>query len=643
MQLLSHETIPSFMARTKLLVIHKRNESFYQSIIGCSYTQTCGSVTYRLDRLASLLGINIRQLICDHTTYPYFSRFMTEAQANSLYSAMRDEKHVALESLTGSVTSRLGIPNYHALCPLCAEQDVREYGTAYWHVHHSLPCVRACHLHGCKLARFPTKAKHLTTPDLRGISIEQASSKETFFAQLSAYFTFSSHEGYSPEEYTDLYRDKLSAYGYTTKTGSIRAEKLLSDIRRFWGSLLHHKDYQHLRCDGKQHNFVRDILRSPTKRTHPVKHILLSGFLDELKVFPNRTAMTYNRITPTSTEADKEKAIALLTQGVSLSKASQLTGVSYYTVRKLAAINQVSSQTKPRKLTVESKKKAIELLKTGLSMKKVGIQFGLSESGIDNLLNEHPEIRALRKKLREAKRSNYQPRYRQAALEIINSNQGLVRKELCALNPKAFCWLRKHDTDWLEQKLPTPKTPKEAQAQRYKHQKDHWRSKQARAIHNLRQFAQKTLASPPLQQRVSITYILKVLEVRNVQRHIRSTMPAFWYQVSRFAESHEDFQLRKLHTLYKNDPMIFSIYSARRLLKIAAAYPPVTDKVLEQASLLQKKDIDYKREKLKGWLLLRNTKSVLSTSFFTVQQPNLPRTRRLTLTSIPIEVTQYFR
>lgn len=57
------------MARTQLLAIHKRADSFYQSVLDCSYTQTCGVATYRLKKLSQLLRMDLDKIITEHTAY----------------------------------------------------------------------------------------------------------------------------------------------------------------------------------------------------------------------------------------------------------------------------------------------------------------------------------------------------------------------------------------------------------------------------------------------------------------------------------------------------------------------------------------------------------------------------------------------
>lgn len=611
MNLLPNETIPSLMARTQIIAIHKKADCHYQSVLGCNYTQTCGVGTYRLKKLSELLDTSLHQLIMEHTAYPYFAHFMTEAHAKSLYEAFISDKPIVLESETGSSSSRLGIPSSHSFCPLCAEEDIKAHGVAYWHQVHSLPGVSACHIHGCLLIRSSIQPKILAIPDLRKTEIIGASKNEILFAKLSANCCQESPKNSSLDQQIESYRHQLDSAGYLTESGYIRQGKLLDDIAQFWADILKLPDFKNLRtgaASGKEHNFVKDLLKPATKRTHPVKHILLRGFLDQYPLKKEFPQPDNNHIPSDEAPTGNEKlAIALLKDGTSLRKTVTQSGVSYYTVRRLAKEHNTKHRSRSKKITPEQEKAALGLLRTGLSMKKVGEQVGLSESSVDNLLVSHPEVRAARRKLKKSNFAKKLSQLRKEALSIIKENPEMTRKDLTESFPDVFIWLRNHDKIWLYKQLPKPVSASQAQALRYKNQHLLWKKKQQQAIKGLRRFALRAMSSPPANQRISSSYILKSLKIRNPRAHVQKTMPAFWLQLTRFAETHEEFQLRKLNALFKTNPELFTIYSARRVLKIARAYPPVSEGVLARAELAVKGSIYADRPVISGWLLLRNT------------------------------------
>ncbi|WP_067514509.1 TnsD family Tn7-like transposition protein [Endozoicomonas ascidiicola] len=576
--LLPNETIYSLMARLKLLTIHKHSDDFYQALLDCCYTQTCGVSTYRLNAIAEQLGMSLVELLHNHTGYGYYTHFMSVDHRRMLKQALASNQPSALESLAGTVTSRLGIKLYQAFCPHCAEQAVKRYGISYWHHFHELPGITACYLHGVKLIRSPMMPKHLTLPDIQQSRVIEASKQEILFAELSAELLIPKASSDNHNAVTGAYRSRLKRGGYVTSKGMIRSTKLLDDIGAFWGGLLSLTAFQNLRTDGRKHNFVRDLLRGGNKRTHPVKHILLSGFLDSLHQRQNtekdRPATVANNA------GDKEQAITLLRQGESLRGAAKQSGVSYYSIRKIAYEFEIPINGKGLKISAEKEAEVLGLLNSELSMKKIAELAGMSESGVDHILQAHPAIREKRRQAKKHNKESKRELYRQKSLEIIAANPKLHRKALFDQFNEVFVWLKNNDSQWLYRQLPAPQTAEKAQGYRHRAQETMRLKKQQSAINQLRSFARKLLSQPPAQ-RISSAFILRSLKVRNTPVHIRKRMPLFWEQLSRVAESHEEYQLRKLQTLYDRHPEYFKVYSVRRLLKLAKSFPAVSDNVTE--------------------------------------------------------------
>ena len=587
MNILPNETIPSLMARMKTLAIIRCADNFYQSLLSCSYTQTCGVATYRLNQLAAHIQTSVCHLVSGHTPYRYHAHFMNCAHRRMLKKALTGDNPEALESLAGTVTSRLGIPQYNAFCPHCAEKDIELYGIPYWHQFHELPGVTACYIHGTKLIRTLTKPKHLEIPDIRKSEVIRASEKEILFARLSAELLNNTPDSKPLISVIQQYRQRLDVAGYMTPKGMIRSSLLLNDIRQFWSDILQNQDFQNIRIDGRKQNFVRDVLRGTLKRTHPVKHILLSGFLNSLKQQPSQESATTAAGTSPEKFGNEELAVALLRQGVSLNKTAEQSGISYYSVRKLAHKHQIPINSQPGKLSAEQKEEALKLLSQGLPMKQIGTMVGLSESGVDNLLSAHPELRAMRRKSKKQDKEDKRVVYRQQALQVISENPELHRKALFETSPDLFTWSRNNDKQWLYKHLPPPCSAQEAQSFRYKKQDVFWLKKQQAAIKKLRSFGKKVFQQPPDNQRISRAHILKSLNVRNTPAHIRKTMPMLWHQVNRIAETHEEFQLRKLYAFYRKNPEYFQIYSVIRVLKFARAHPAVSEKVKIHVKNLQ--------------------------------------------------------
>lgn len=90
------------------------------------------------------------EIIENHTMFPYYGRFLQKERRNRAYTAMIQTK--------GNYHNLLPMPKrkgntdrYLRYCPVCAENDRKQYGEAYWHRIHQLQGVKICSQHRCYL------------------------------------------------------------------------------------------------------------------------------------------------------------------------------------------------------------------------------------------------------------------------------------------------------------------------------------------------------------------------------------------------------------------------------------------------------------------------------------------------------------
>lgn len=92
----------------------------------------------------------MEEVVLKHTMFPYYGRFLPLER--------RQRAFQALVSMQGNYYNLLPIPQRKSTsnrclryCPLCAEQNRREYGETYWHRTHQMIGLTACPVHGCYL------------------------------------------------------------------------------------------------------------------------------------------------------------------------------------------------------------------------------------------------------------------------------------------------------------------------------------------------------------------------------------------------------------------------------------------------------------------------------------------------------------
>ena len=138
--------ISSPMAATKLF-------------FGCDRSLLVSTVYFprKLERLDYWVnpdsGITGRQLICEHTAYPYHSISYVNDIYQQMEGAIQDGiPENGIENLIRRMIGKckyVSAGQYLRYCPECAQEDIKKYGETYWHRLPQLPGIKICPKHGC--------------------------------------------------------------------------------------------------------------------------------------------------------------------------------------------------------------------------------------------------------------------------------------------------------------------------------------------------------------------------------------------------------------------------------------------------------------------------------------------------------------
>ena len=138
--------ISSPMAATKLF-------------FGCDRSLLVSTVYFprKLERLDYWVnpdsGITGRQLICEHTAYPYHSISYVNDIYQQMEGAIQDGiPENGIENLIRRMIGKckyVSAGQYLRYCPECAKEDIKKYGETYWHRLPQLPGIKICPKHGC--------------------------------------------------------------------------------------------------------------------------------------------------------------------------------------------------------------------------------------------------------------------------------------------------------------------------------------------------------------------------------------------------------------------------------------------------------------------------------------------------------------
>lgn len=230
--------------------IRSGNPSFKYSIrelYGANHinvpVELSGALTPLLDALPTK-ALTAKDIIMQHTLYPYYTRFFSINRKKSAYMlALNGNRHAGQH--IGIYQSSSMDARRMRYCPQCFDEDIAAYGEPYWHRLHQIPGIAVCPRHGCWLADTEitlTGHRHnllfpampdchlLPTPDTT-----PNAAQKTFAALMQDALT-APYDFCDSSSYRAIIKRALRNRGYASVTGGrIYAARIAEAVNAFYG------------------------------------------------------------------------------------------------------------------------------------------------------------------------------------------------------------------------------------------------------------------------------------------------------------------------------------------------------------------------------------------------------------------------
>lgn len=245
----------------------------------------CG-IKKLINELPKHTTLTEKTLIEQHTLYPFYTAFLPEEKAVSIYNQMNGNDGKTLYTTAGIMSSAISQNKYFHFCPLCFEEA--EHGELYWHRLHQLPGQLICTKHHVWLEKSTVR---LIQPDRCSFVSPTAENckyneicyvteplKSQYMRLLELIDELLSNpiNHYSFEEWTKFYHMLLFQRGY--RKGK---SKLLIDQLRLQEDFFHFYSEDFLNHLGITSTvWVRLLAQKHRKTFHPYHHLLMCKFLD---------------------------------------------------------------------------------------------------------------------------------------------------------------------------------------------------------------------------------------------------------------------------------------------------------------------------------------------------------------------------
>lgn len=437
------------------------SSEFLQTCFGTNRISLHPFLTSGLSSIAKVCNEDTDLLLNEQTLTPLFCFFLP-VHARNLQKmivtnngarAFRSSQLVSFES-----GQSLGLKS----CPLCVEHDLLTYGISYWHVSHQIPGVDTCGYHGAGLSFLKLTQRQrlikwlLPQPetDIRNSPLIEYK-VANFSTQLLSLLASRQHLN----QITEVYRHYLKENDYLTPNGRVRRKAVMQEFSKF---IKNHSQTNPAIVPRTQqdYRYVSQLLEAGGSH-HPYRHLLFGTWLlgDASQAFSSPPEADFSNMkkTPEIVNNISNKCQKYLKAGMSLAHISRETGKSRCYLKRIALLNGISLNLKPKTLTQQVIDAICTLAYSGFHRREIARRCGVGIGSVEQTISSHSGLVERRKQchFQSARRKN-----RLDILRYLASHPESIRNDIKQQCSSAFYWLYLNDRIWLEKQLPKACKPK---------------------------------------------------------------------------------------------------------------------------------------------------------------------------------------
>ena len=473
---LPDETLFSICSRYHRLSKNYKPSTTCQQLFGHKSQGLAHDFPSRIDYFVSategLLG-TADEIIYRHSILPLYLPLAPEHIKTSAITAMQGEGIGHLKWNLGILTSRFRANHPLKACPQCIRSDVENYQAAYWHRSHQLPGVWICPIHSERLLTSTIKStgverffwclpsqNELESPFVPDEPINSQSNALLLKLALSSISLASLLEPFSfhPTRLQQAYLNQLKDRGLIKESGlQIKPRELGVQFSRYAQMLRITPELMALpNTSDEAITFARKMI-APRGGTHPLRHLvwinwLFDGWDEFLWAYGNSPEIISSKpdLSPPEIAIEnpkKAELIRLLTKdGITITGVAKYLKIDFGTAAAWATKAGIKVPTRPSKMTPEVRDEMVRALIDGEDKEVIAKTHSLSIATVTKLLTT--EI-GLSEAWHYARFKKTQESYRDAWCTVITNNPNLGAKAVRILEPAAFAWLYRNDSEWL--------------------------------------------------------------------------------------------------------------------------------------------------------------------------------------------------
>lgn len=425
------------------------------------------------ERMPPGIAIKPHNIIREHSFLPYYTPFIPKERNDQIAKLMELGNGTSIFMKLGRPAFTVKRPQQLQYCENCVEEDRALNGQAYWHRTHQAEGVFLCPTHLVKLEqsvvsvreqrnkhKFITLEQALEMRDNNKISNEIHSNEHFEFIAQQTYNLLNTRiNSLGLQEINQYYISRLQRCDLATTSGRIRWMELIPRFIQFYGKeqLLLLNSYIDVNYKA---TWLHKLLQKPRVSCHPLRHILMLGFLNEdLKSMVDTITVNNAYYSPfgqgpwlclNPTSNHYKKPVILECKITRCSDTRKPVGTFacncgfVYSRRgpdkksdDQFKIGRVKSYGRVWELKLQ------ELSQSNISLREKAALLGCDPQTFKSKLNGTKD---------KIKNSSYRLKeepYRIKWLDLIENNVGTSITEVRNLAPSIYSWLYKYDREWL--------------------------------------------------------------------------------------------------------------------------------------------------------------------------------------------------
>ena len=514
-------------------------------------------------RAKHFIGRELDELICKHTFYNFYTKFLDPKKQNYIKTVMElGIAKGAIHMMSGIMANGVKEKSHFHYCPQCVLEDMEKYRETYWRLTHQLPGVYICTKHELYLERSTVPFRGFNKHVFVAATLENCSCRQSIQVKDSRTFIHLLQIARECEalalgnldidsvELYSLYKFLLFEKGFVTVKGNVNQRKLAEQFQNYYGTEV----LRLLQSEVNYHNpscWLKAITRKPRKAFHPIRHILLINFLGEtlqsISSFNIKANLPFgigpylclNRASEHYGEAIIPKVEITFCQKTKRPIGTFKCKCGFHYSRKgpdTRREDKYKIDRIKRFGDIWIKKLHQLIHKDGLSYRAaarmlcVDTKTVIKYSRIENDLDKDKYYQTTSKKNELMK---------QEWLTHIEHNSGLSVTKLRELKPALYAWLYRHEKEWL-----LKVTPKQNR-HKYSNLRVDWDKRDIEIADEIKKTVKRLLTiEPPV--RITISRVGNEIGKRALlQKHL-DKLPKSKSILNKYVEDTPNFQIRRI-------------------------------------------------------------------------------------------------